>query len=413
MTELDETSAVVTPGHRRTTGLPWRVLVRSRDPHEAERAASPLELFFDLVFVVAIASAGTQWHHSLSEGHLADVVGYLMAFCAIWWCWVNYTWYASAYDNGDVVFRLLSFVVMSGALVMAAGIPQFAAAGKSVVVVVGYAIMRLGMIPMWLRAARDNPVQRRTALTYAVGIAIVQVLWALGLLVDGHGWLILAWLVGMSAELSIPAIAEHAGRSPYHAGHIAERYASMTIIVLGEVVLAGVVVVQSVLGAEGATFSADLALLIVGALLIVFALWWIYFSRDQSDLVERQRMVFGFAYLHLPVFIGVAATGAAIAAAVDVAHHDAHAASRTVALALAAGIAIYVVSLSTLHAVQDGSVRVLVPAVITGLAILVVAALGLPIGITVLIIGVILGVAIAQYVIADNRSARPRLGSVG
>ena len=78
--------------------VPCRGPVVPRDPHEPHRVASPLELFFDLIFVVAIASAGAQCHHALIEGHYNTLLGYVMAFGAIWWAWLNYTWYSSAYD---------------------------------------------------------------------------------------------------------------------------------------------------------------------------------------------------------------------------------------------------------------------------------------------------------------------------
>ena len=95
--------------------------MQPRDPHETHRVATPLELFFDLVFVVAIASAAAGWHHGLAEGHLGDLVGFLMVFFAIWWAWMNYTWFASSYDCDDVIYRLLTFTIMAGSLMLAAG----------------------------------------------------------------------------------------------------------------------------------------------------------------------------------------------------------------------------------------------------------------------------------------------------
>ena len=94
--------------------VPFRRPFSVRDPHEPGRAATPLELFFDLIFVVAIASNVVQLHHGITEGHLDAVVGYTLAWFAIWWAWMSYTWYASAYDNDDVVFRLLGASCSSG-----------------------------------------------------------------------------------------------------------------------------------------------------------------------------------------------------------------------------------------------------------------------------------------------------------
>ncbi len=151
--------------------------VVARDTSEHHRVATPLELLFDLVFVVAIASNAAELHHGLSAAHYGTVGGYLMAFFAIWWAWMNYTWFASAYDNDDVVFRLLTFVIMSGALFLAAGVPDLFADGSSATAVTGYAVMRFGMVGLWLRAAAGHPERRQTALWYAGGIAVVQVLW--------------------------------------------------------------------------------------------------------------------------------------------------------------------------------------------------------------------------------------------
>ena len=91
-----------------------------RDPTEAHRASTPLELFFDLSFVVAVAAGAAELHHGLAEGHLGTLLGYAFVFFAVWWAWMNYSWFASAYDTGDVVFRLLTFVIMAGVLVLAA-----------------------------------------------------------------------------------------------------------------------------------------------------------------------------------------------------------------------------------------------------------------------------------------------------
>ena len=151
-----------------------------RDPAEEHRTATPLELFFDLVFVVAIASASAELHHGLAESHHDAVLGFVMAFIAIWWAWMNFTWFASAYDPDDVGYRLLAFVIMTGSLMLAAGVPAFVDDGQSGLVVAGYAVMRLAMVALWLRAAAGHPERRRTCLTYAGGIAAVQVLWVRG-----------------------------------------------------------------------------------------------------------------------------------------------------------------------------------------------------------------------------------------
>ena len=127
----------------------------SRGRGEEHRVASPLELFFDLCFVVAVAQAGVQLVHAIAEAHAAEgILNYAMVFFAIWWAWMNFTWFASAYDNDDVPYRLVTLVQMAGVLVLAAGVGRAFEDHDWSLVVLGYVIMRLAMTAQWLRAAR-------------------------------------------------------------------------------------------------------------------------------------------------------------------------------------------------------------------------------------------------------------------
>ena len=235
------------------TPIPWHRPMSGRDPGEEHRASTPLELFFDLCFVVAVAAAAATLHHDLAHGHLSGLVGYAMVFFAIWWAWVNYSWFASAYDTDDVTFRLLTFVVMTGVLVLAAGTPQ--AAGEDhdfVLIVVGYLIMRVAMLPLWLRVAREHPEARGTALRYAAAIIVIQALWVLRLVFLDHwtaAWM--SFLVLVVLEMATPFWAEHRWQTPWHRHHIAERYELFTIIVLGEVILATTQAIAGTLDGHG------------------------------------------------------------------------------------------------------------------------------------------------------------------
>ncbi|HEX8803081.1 MAG TPA: low temperature requirement protein A, partial [Acidimicrobiales bacterium] len=96
-----------------------------RSPDEEHRAATPLELFFDLCFVVAVAQAADGLHHALAEADMVSaLVGYPSVFFAVWWAWMNFTWFASAYDNDDVPYRLTVLVQIAGVLILAAGVPR-------------------------------------------------------------------------------------------------------------------------------------------------------------------------------------------------------------------------------------------------------------------------------------------------
>ncbi|WP_406832995.1 low temperature requirement protein A [Pedococcus sp. KACC 23699] len=395
-----------------------------RDPHEAHRVASPLELFFDLVFVVAISSAAAQLHHGLSAAHYETILGFGLVFFAIWWAWMNYAWFASAYDCDDVVYRLLTFAIMAGSLLLAAGVPDLFDDGQSVAVVTGYAVMRLAMVALWLRVAKDDRPHRTTALTYAVGITVVQGLWIARLALDGAGVLYATFGLLVLAELTVPWLAEQrGGPTPFHPHHIAERYGLFTIIVLGEVILASVQAIQGVLAkpvtgtsatghgpvtaAEaggGGGLTPGLVLLAVGGLLIVFSLWWLYFKREHVDLIGQGRtMTWVFSYAHVCVFAAVAAVGAGLAAAVDVVEHAAIAGPRAIAFALAVPIAVYSMVLGSLHAAADHDPRTAVPAIGLSVVVLGIAALGLEMPLAVLLIGIAMAGAVAEHVLFARR----------
>ena len=134
-----------------------------RNPHETHRPSTSLELLFDLVFVTAVALAAARLHHSMVEGHLAQgLLSYVMVFFAIWWAWMGFSWFSSAYDVDDVPYRLMVFVQLAGALVVAAGVPSAFDAGNFLVLTIGFVIMRLALVGQWMRAWRSDVARRKT-----------------------------------------------------------------------------------------------------------------------------------------------------------------------------------------------------------------------------------------------------------
>ena len=132
--------------------------MRARDPGESHRVSTPLELLFDLCFVVAVAQAADRLHHALVPGNVAEaVVSYGSVFFAIWWAWMNFTWFASAYDTDDVAYRLLTLLQIGGVLLLAAGVPDGFDRQDFTIVTFGYVLMRVAMVTQWLRVAHDHP----------------------------------------------------------------------------------------------------------------------------------------------------------------------------------------------------------------------------------------------------------------
>lgn len=316
-----------------------------RDPHEPHRVATPLELLFDLVTVIAIAAAAASLHHAIAADHAAEgVVRYLFTFFAIWWAWMNFTWFASAYDNDDALTRLLTMVIMGGALLIAAGAARFAASLDISLVVGGYVLMRVAMIALWLRAAWHDPARRGCALRYAAGIALAQLYW-IGLYALGDPQspaFVVLILLGWAIELAVPAIAERASMTPWHRHHIVERYGLLTIIVLGEVLLAATLALEK---AWDGSFDIRLVHTAISALVITFAMWWLYFAREEQLSSDRLNRALQWGYGHLLVFASGAAVGAGFAVLVEILTGHSKIGIRAGDLAVAIPLGIYLLAL--------------------------------------------------------------------
>jgi low temperature requirement protein LtrA len=352
--------------------------MRGRNPDEEHRASTPLELFFDLCFVVAVSAAASALHRALADGRVGEgVFGFLVVFIGIWWPWVNFTWFASAYDTDDVSYRLLTFVQMAGVLVIAAGVPSAFEAFDFRVMVAGYVIMRLALVALWLRAAAEDPLGRATARRFALGIGVVQVFWILRLWLVPP-WAILGFAVLSIAELLIPVWAERGGRpTQWHAEHIAERYGLFTIIVLGECILATTTAIQAALADGG--LSVALLGVAVGGLLLVFAGWWAYFKHS-THIAERRsspKYAFAWGYGHIVVFASAAALGAGLQVAADETHGRIALDPVLAAMTVAVPVAVYLLAVWVLHASEAS--RTTLVSVIGGVLLVLTVALATPV----------------------------------
>jgi len=319
----------------------------ARSPHEPHRAATPLELLFDLVFVGAVAQAAASLHHAIANGHaLEGLGGYAMVFFAIWWAWMNFTWFASAYDADDVPYRLAVFVQIAGALIFASGVAaMFENRAPNLATIGGYVIMRLALVAQWLRAAASDPDHRTTALRYAIGVTLVQVAWVSMMRVPE--WWIPGFLIFGACELAVPVWAERARMTTWHPHHIAERYGLFTLIVLGESILSATIAMRTALS-SGQEIGA-LVPIAIGGLLIAFVMWWVYFDWPPDDLLTSLGKAVVWGYGHYFVFASAAAVGAGLAVAVAQATHEASISAVTAGYAVAWPVAIFLMSLWFLH----------------------------------------------------------------
>jgi low temperature requirement protein LtrA len=333
-------------------------VMSGRDPNERHRAATPLELLYDLTFVVAFGVAGEQFAHLLAEGHFAaGLAAFGLAIFAICWAWINFSWFASAYDTDDWAFRLATMVQMVGVIILSLGLPQVFHSvdeGRPVdnsVTVAGYVVMRVAMLFLWLRAAKHDPPRRRACQTYAVTIGVAQIGWVLLLILadstigEFYAWVALLLLI----EIGGPVIAERRkGGTPWHAHHIAERYGLLTIITLGEGVIGTVASLGAVVESQG--WTLDAALVAVAGTGLTFGLWWMYFTVPSAEVLHAHReRLFPWGYGHMLIFGSIAATGAGLHVAAYYIGHEAHIDATATVLTVAAPLAVYVLTLFALY----------------------------------------------------------------
>ena len=386
--------------------LPWVRRMSGRDPAEAHRASTPLELLFDLTFVVAVARAGIELYHALAQGDVGHALaGYAAVFFGLWWAWVNFTWFASAYDTDDVPYRLLTLLQMAGVLVFAAGIPAAFEHFDFTIAVVGYVIMRMALVTQWLRAARSHPDGRAGTLRYAAGVTVVQLCWIGWLFLPGLAHLT-GFFVLVAAELAVPAWAEFGGRpTPWHPGHIAERYGEFTIIVLGEVVAAIATAMQEAV--DHSRPSPGLITAAAAGLLLVFALWWLYFKHSATEEIRQSlRWTFVWAFAHYLIFAAVAALGAGLQVVIGTLTHSTRVTPSFAAFTVAIPVTIYIVVLAQLSTRGSGEASARQLTLLTGALILAAAAatpiLTLPFSIVIMV--VLVALLLAYHLTAAHRA---------
>lgn len=284
---------------------------------EGERSATWLELFYDLVFVVAVAVLVERLVHDISGAGVASFFGY---FALLWWLWASHTYYADRYDTDDLVYRLLAAGQMVAIVVLAASLSGDVA-GSTRVFALGYAASRLLLLVMYLRAYRHVPETRSLVKGYLAGFGIATVAWTASALVPEEARIVL-WAVALSIDLATPwVMRSEQARVPLDVSHLPERFGLFTILVLGESMAAIVAGLSHVSWRFAPTLTAALA---VG---VVTALWWLYFDNTSGSVVRRDASVrrtwrpTGWIYTHLILAAALASSAVGLERAVSEAGH--------------------------------------------------------------------------------------------
>ena len=270
------------------------------------RRVTWMELFFDLIFVAAVAEVGAPLAKDYS---LAGLLRYAFLFVLIWWAWSGHTLYSTRFDHDDLVQRALILLQCFIAAVMAANAKEALDSRSSAGFGAAYAGMRVVLVVQYLRARR-LPETRALTTRYAIGFGAAALLWIVSALLDvpGRYWV---WALALAVDFLTPWLAvKHSMRFPPDAVHFPERFGLFTIILLGEFVAA---VMRGIESQEYWSFSA--AATAFSSMAFAFVVWWWYFDVGENASARhihghRQAALFQvWHYAHLPMFLGIGAAG--------------------------------------------------------------------------------------------------------
>ena len=328
-----------------SSSIPPRRRAMTDDPL---RRVTWLELFFDLVFVAAVAQVGTRLAAYYS---LAELGRFAFLLLVIWWAWHGYAYYATRFDTDDRVERAATLLQMVAVIFMAANAEQGLDSESSAGFAAAYAVMRLILVGRYLRAASCSPA-RALARDHALGFGIAAAIW-LASSMTPVPWRYALWTVALIVDLGTAVVASrHSVTVPPHASHLPERFGLFTLILLGEAIVAIMTGIQQ--QPEWSVAAAATALSGVG---LVCAIWWAYFDgvdatgdRHVRCSADSRRLA-AWSVAHLPLYLGIALFGVAVEHAVRGGGWQVLHGEETALAVLAAGL--IVSALAVLHGARQ------------------------------------------------------------
>lgn len=360
-----------------TPRRPLRLSVSARG--EAARKVSWLELFFDLIFVAAVAQVAEPLAHDYTPAGLGRVA---VLLALIWWAWVGYTSFATRFEGDAGVQRGLTLLQMFVVAALAANASDELDSRSAAGCAAAYAVLRLLLVAQYLRA-RDVMEARPLTGRYVVGHGVAALVFLCSALVEAPLRYAL-WAIAFAADLGTPWLAlPHTVRVPSHSEHLPERFGLFTLILLGEAVVA----VMHGMKSHDAWRPEAAASAFLGMGLL-FAIWWWYFhgARAAAERPIRSRRdsvrAHVWTYVHYPLYLGIVVLGVGVERAVEAASRSpVHGADAMIVLG---AVALIVVSMACLTAVSGrahaiaGLVRPAAAAFVATLAVALSGALTSP-----------------------------------
>lgn len=377
-----------------------------RQDGEHRSAVTPVELFFDLVYVFAI----TQLSHKLLEHFdVRGVVQTAILLLAVWWAWVYTAWFTNWFDPDQRGVRLVLIAGMAASLLMSTSIPE-AFAERGLPFAAAYVALQVGRSLFIIWAARDNEILRTNFVRLVSWSILAGVFWIAGAFASGSTREVL-WIIAVLVDYGAPLVFFYVpglGRSRssdwnISGEHMAERAQLFVIIALGESVLV-----------TGATFSElEMSPETVAAFLVAFlgsvALWWIYFDRAAGHAAEAIAHTSdpgalarsAYTYIHLPMIAGIVVT--AVGDELQIAHPLGHATPEAT-IALLGGPALFLAGHALFKYFVFGVVSI--PRLVAVALLILIGVIGQawsPLAIAFAALLVLVGVSIADVRTAHYR----------
>ena len=359
--------------------------------YESDRHATWLELFFDLVFVLAIAELSHLLHHDLTWTGIAS---FAALFVPVWWLWIDFSYFADQFDVERGIYRPIMLATMFGLIVMALTVPE-ALNGGSAQFAAAYAALRLVITFLYIQAFRFVPLSRALTKRYVMSFSVALGLWLISIVMP-EPIRFLLWGIALFIEIGTGPITYLTVRDvPTQNSHMDERFGLFMIIVLGEAIVAVAA------GVSETSWGWQSILMGTGGFLIAANFWWMYFERAEESAINQalrggKRALlrsFLYGYSHVLAFMGIAATSVGIQVAIEsAADHAFTPEARTI---LGGGIALFLIGVTALQWASPGSLPQRVVVLRSGLALLALCLIPLETLFSPVVMVLLLGTALA------------------
>lgn len=284
----------------------WQLpVIRKEGDENKKRAVTWLELFFDLFFVIVIASIS---HELSTDMTLTGIKNFIIAFIPVWWIWIGATIYYERFETDGIEIRLFTFLLM----LPVAGMAVFShnIMGENLQnFLFCYVFGRLVIIYLWSRAGYHSKIFRPVALRYIVGFSISVVIVTIAALLKSKISLVL-FPIALLIDLHTPFFTINLQKKlpRFTRSKLPERYGLFTIIVLGEIV-AGIIRGMS----QHAHFISSLIPLGIIGIATALGFWWLYFDFIARRPFHKKVLVtIMWSYIHMPLVISFVLVGAGL-----------------------------------------------------------------------------------------------------